>query len=73
MIGSATARDRKRARDRARNEALPDAIVLRALIRGSRLERAEIPPDLIVLKREHILYRRVLKELNRALLEMGGT
>ena len=54
----ANAREKKRARDKARNEALPDAIVLNALTRNTRLTSEDIPPLLIQLKRQHILLRR---------------
>lgn len=64
-----TAREKKRARDRARNEALPDSIVVAALIRGTRLTREDIPPELIVFKRQHILIRRELKRLNDVLAD----
>ena len=60
-------REKKRARDKARNEALPDAIVLRGLIRGTRLVREDIPLGLITLKRTQILIHRELKQLNAAI------
>ena len=60
-----TAPDKKRARGRARNEALPDAIVVAALVRGSRLTREDIPSKLIAAKRLLMLIRRELRRLNR--------
>lgn len=67
------ARELKRARDRARNKALPDSIVLRSLVRGTRLKREDIPENLITMKRGHILLRRALKDLDHTLAEVRNT
>lgn len=72
-VEGASARERKRAYDRARNEALPDAIVLRSLIRGTRLTREDIPPNLIEAKRGNILLRRALRELTHTLADTSDT